>query len=208
MQNNFSFLALGDSYTIGEAVPLHKSFPYQAVQSLRKKGFNFMAPEIVAKTGWTTDELQNAIDEYSFLYAYDFVTLLIGVNNQYRGYSIETYEKEFAALLSRAIFLANKTPEHVFVLSIPDYSVTGFARDMDRDKIVSEINQYNEINKNISGFFGVNYLDITTLSRGVVNDNSMLAVDGLHPSEKEYAKWASMLSWQVYQLLKTERISG
>lgn len=207
METNYSFLALGDSYTIGEAVPLFKSFPYQVIQLLRKKGFNFLAPEIMAKTGWTTDELRNAMDEYSFLYAYDFVTLLVGVNNQYRGYPVEGYEKEFTTLLSKAIFLANKTPEHVFVLSIPDYSVTTFAREKNRDQIAAEINRYNEVNKRVSVQFGVNYLDVTESSRSVTNDASLLATDSLHPSEKEYAKWASMLSRQVYNLLKTESLA-
>ncbi|MCU7551521.1 SGNH/GDSL hydrolase family protein [Chitinophagaceae bacterium LB-8] len=207
METNFSFLALGDSYTIGESVPLHKSFPYQTIQLLRKKGFNFIAPEIVAQTGWTSGELKNAIEEYSFLYTYDFVTLLIGVNNQYRGYAIEAYEKEFAILLSRAILLANKTPEHVFVLSIPDYSKTTFAKDLDSDKISSEIDQYNEVNKRISDSFGVQYVDITTFSREVTQDASMTAADGLHPSEKVYTKWASMLGRQVYNLLKAESVS-
>lgn len=207
METNFSILALGDSYTIGEAVPLHKSFPYQAVQLLRKKGFNFLAPEIMAKTGWTTDELRNAMDEYSFLFAYDFVTLLVGVNNQYRGYPLEVYEKEFTTLLSKAIFLANKTPEHVFVLSIPDYSVTTFAREKNPDQIAAEINRYNEVNKRVSGQLGVNYLDLTESTRSVTNDASLLAADGLHPSEKEYTKWASMLSRQVYNLLKAESLA-
>src|SRR5688500_8007027 len=134
MNNNFSILSLGDSYTVGEGIPLQKSFPYQTTQLLRKKGFNFMAPEILAKTGWTTSELQKAIEEYSILYAYDFVTLLIGVNNQYREYALENYEKHFSILLSHAILLADKNPEHVFVLSIPDYSKTTFARNLDKDK--------------------------------------------------------------------------
>jgi lysophospholipase L1-like esterase len=204
MEKIYTYLALGDSYTIGEAAPLQKSFPYQTVQMLRKKGFNFFAPEIVAKTGWTTDELQTAIEEYSFLYAYDFVTLLVGVNNQYRGYPTDAYEKEFTSLLSRATFLANKKPEHVFVLSIPDYGVTTFARKLDLGKIASEIDRYNEINKKASESFGVHYIDVTPSSREAKNDVSLLAADGLHLSEKEYTKWAAILSGQIYNLLKLE----
>src|SRR5262245_28394905 len=106
----FSLLSLGDSYTIGESVLLVESFPYQAVQLLRKEGYEFSSPEIIAKTGWTTDELQNAIDDYRFLPSYDFVTLLIGVNNQYRGRSPESYKPEFEKLLKQAIYLSGGKP--------------------------------------------------------------------------------------------------
>ncbi len=202
MEKMYTYLALGDSYTIGEAVPLQKSFPYQTVQMLRKKGFNFNAPEIVARTGWTTDELQTTIDEYCFLYAYDFVTLLIGVNNQYRGHAEEVYEKEFASLLTRAIFLANKDPERVFVFSIPDYGVTTFARNLDTVKIASEIDRYNAHNKKITDNFGAHYIDVTQPSRAAKYDISLLAADGLHPSEKEYTIWANQLSNHIYKSLK------
>jgi lysophospholipase L1-like esterase len=204
MEKIYSYLALGDSYTIGEAVPLYKSFPYQAVQILRKKGFNFYAPEILAKTGWSTDELQTAIEGYSFLYTYDYVTLLVGVNNQYRGYAIKTYEQELEYLLSGAISLANKNLDHVIVLSIPDYGVTPFARNMNPVKITSEIDLYNQVNQKISESFGVQYLDITPSSRLAQNDSSLLAADQLHPSEKEYANWADLLSGLIYNLLKTD----
>src|SRR5690606_742179 len=102
----YTFLALGDSYTIGEAEPVTQSFPYQTVQLLRQQGINIAAPEIVARTGWTTDELQAAIDNYMFADGYDFVSLFIGVNNQYRGYSLEVYHKEFETLLQQAIRFA------------------------------------------------------------------------------------------------------
>jgi len=120
---SYTYLALGDSYTIGEMVPLTNSFPYQAVQLLRKEGFDFHAPEIIAKTGWTTDELQVAVNNYQFLKKYDFVSLLIGVNNQYRGRSSDDFAAEFEALLEQAIQLAHNEKGHVVVLSIPDWGL-------------------------------------------------------------------------------------
>lgn len=204
MDTSYSFLALGDSYTIGEAVPLQKNFPYQTIQLLRKKGLNFFAPEILAKTGWTTEELEAAIRSYSFLYAYDFVSLLIGVNDQYRGHTVQEYEHQFNSLLSRAVFFANKNPGHVFVLSIPDYSVTPFAQNIDKNKIASEIEHYNYINKRLSLQFGVHYLDICPLSRNVTNDPFQIADDGLHPSEKAYEKWAVLLSNSMFDQIKMD----
>src|SRR5690349_18257754 len=105
--HTYTYLALGDSYTIGEAVEIHKSFPYQTVQILRKKGFAFLAPEIIAKTGWTTEELEASLKGYQFLNKYDFVTLLIGVNNQYRGQSAISYKEQFEELLKKSLALAN-----------------------------------------------------------------------------------------------------
>jgi hypothetical protein len=139
MQQNYTYLALGDSYTIGESLAVHESFPYQAVQLLRKKGLLFSAPEIIAKTGWTTDELDKALNEVRLLNKYDFVSLLIGVNNQYRGREAMEYKMEFEALLKKAIAFANDKPSHVVVVSIPDYGATPFAAEMDRDKITREI---------------------------------------------------------------------
>lgn len=204
MNTAYSFLALGDSYTIGEGVPLQKNFPYQTIQLLRKKGLNFFAPEILAKTGWATDELDTAIRSYSFLHAYDFVSILIGVNNQYRGHAMQEYEHQFNSLLSRAVFFANKNPGHVFVLSIPDYSVTPFAQNLDKQKIASEIGHYNYINKRLSLQFGVHYLDICPLSRNAANDPTLVADDGLHPSEKAYAKWANLLSNIMFDQIKMD----
>ena len=128
MHHTYTYLALGDSYTIGEGVPLHKTFPYQTVCLLRKGGYTFYAPEIVAKTGWTTGELEAAIGEHLLLPKYDFVSLLIGVNNQYRGRSIIEYKEQFEHLLKKAISFAGGKPEHVVVLSIPDYGVTPFGQ--------------------------------------------------------------------------------
>ncbi len=189
-----SYLALGDSYTIGEGVPLYESYPYQAVQILRKKGLNILAPEIVAKTGWTTDELQNAINTAKFLPLYDLVTLLIGVNNQYRGKSAEMYAEEFETLLKQAIAFAGNDKGRVVVLSIPDWGATPFAEGRDRAKITAEIDAFNAINRKISSKYKVHYIDITPGTRLAAQDPTLVTKDKLHPSGKEYAKWAEKVA--------------
>lgn len=198
----FSFLALGDSYTIGEAVPLYKSFPYQAVQLLREQGLHFHAPEIVAKTGWTTFELAEHILHCRLNEHYDFVTLLIGVNNQFRGLSEEDYKTDFEFLLHKSIRLTYDRPDHVIVLSIPDYGVTPFAKKMEPKKIASAIDMFNTINQKISEANMVQYINITDSTRKAHKDATMIAADGLHPSGKEYAKWASLVAKKISALVK------
>jgi lysophospholipase L1-like esterase len=188
-----TYLALGDSYTIGEQVLLSESFPYKVVQLLRNKNIEISAPEIIAKTGWTTDELLNAISAYSFLPKYDFVSLLIGVNNQYRGKVVEEYEIEFEILLKQAITFAGNITKNVFVLSIPDWGVTPFAAERDVAKIALEIDGYNAACEKITLKYNCNFIDITTSQRADAHDAEMLASDGLHPSGKEYAKWAELI---------------
>lgn len=198
----YSYLALGDSYTIGEAVPLNNSFPYQVVDALRKKEFNFSAPEIIAQTGWTTDELQVAIGNTTLLSKYDFVSLLIGVNNQYRGREALEYKEQFEELLKKAIELANGKKDRVLVISIPDYSVTPFAKEMVTEKISKEVEVFNGINKALSIQYKVQYADITETSREAKNNAALIAPDGLHPSEKEYAKWAEKIVEIISSQLK------
>lgn len=198
----YSYLALGDSYTVAEGVSLTKSFPYQVVQLLRKKEFNFNAPEIIAKTGWTTDELLDAINASTLLSKYDFVSLLIGVNNQYRGRDAIEYKEQFEEILKKAIELANGKKEHVVIISIPDYSVTPYAASMDVEKIFKEIEVLNAINKALSIQYKVQYVDITMSSRTAKSDSSLLAEDGLHPSEKQYAKWAEKIFEVLFSQLK------
>jgi lysophospholipase L1-like esterase len=188
-----NYLALGDSYTIGESVAIAESFPYQTVQLLRKAGYSFHAPEIIAKTGWTTDELQQGINNNLLLPTYDLVTLLIGVNNQYRERNTEEYSVDFENLLENAIRFANGKPERVFVLSIPDWGVTPFAADRNRSAINAAIDQFNKINKVLAEKFACHYIDITSGSREAGTDESLLAFDKLHPSGKEYARWAEKL---------------
>jgi len=189
----YSYLALGDSYTIGEGVSLNRSFPYQVVQLLRQKELNFNAPEIIAKTGWTTSELQEAIEGSTLLSKYDFVTLLIGVNNQYRGRDAIEYKQQFEELLKKAIEIANGKKEHVIVVSIPDYSVTPYADSLDKEKISKEIEVFNGINKALSIQYKVRHVDITTGYKEGNEKTSLHAMDDLHPSDKEYEKWADKI---------------
>lgn len=202
MPKTYSYLALGDSYTIGESVPVYENFPYQLVQMLRKAGISVYAPEIVAKTGWTTDELLLGINNTRFLDAYDFVTLLIGVNNQYRGWPADEYATQFEVLLNQAIRFAGNKRDAIFILSIPDWGVTPFAEGRDRSGIAKEIDVYNNINKTIAGKYGIKYIDITPGTREAGSDKTLLAADGLHPSGKEYGRWAAQLSTAILQLVK------
>lgn len=198
----YTYLALGDSYTIGESIPLHQSFPYQLIYLLRSKEYNFSAPEIIAKTGWTTDELQEAMKSTIFLSKYDFVTLLIGVNNQYRSRDAMEYKEHFEELMKKAIDLVNGKKEHVIVVSIPDYSVTPFAKNSDIEKISKEIDVLNGINKALSIQYKVQYVDISSTSKESKDDVSLIASDGLHPSEKEYSKWAEKMADLIASKLK------
>jgi lysophospholipase L1-like esterase len=194
MQNKpLTYLALGDSYTIGESVPSEKNFPNQTVALLRKEKIDIEDPSIIATTGWTTDELQDQLSRVRLRVPFDFVTLLIGVNNQYRGRSTEEYATQFTELLEQAIGYAGGNANHVIVLSIPDWSVTPFAKTKNRKKIKKEIDAFNAINEKISKQYKVHYIHITTFTREAANDKTLLADDGLHPSEKEYARWAEKL---------------
>ena len=186
-------LSLGDSYTIGEAVLPSENFPNQTIHLLRQSNSEFQEAEIVAQTGWTTDELQDAIERYKLQGSYHFVTLLIGVNDQFRGRAVEDYKPQFESLLKQAIQFADGKADHVIVLSIPDWGSTPFARTAARDQqqISAEIDAYNQVNRKIASNYKVNYVDITPGTREAVNDLSLMARDGLHPSGKEYAKWAT-----------------
>lgn len=193
MNRSYTYLALGDSYTIGESVLLNKNFPYQTIARLRKEGYDFSAPEIIAKTGWTTDELEAGMAGHQLSPRYDFVSLLIGVNNQYRGRNLMEYKEQFERLLKKSIDLANQKPEHVIVLSIPDYGYTPFAQNMHTDKISKQIDEFNTLNKAIAIQYKVHYVEITEGTRLAKTNAALVAGDGLHPSSKEYAKWAKKL---------------
>jgi lysophospholipase L1-like esterase len=204
MATQLSYLALGDSYTIGEAVAQAASFPYQLVDLLKAKGIAVDEPKAIAKTGWTTDELKLAIQQAQITETYDLVTLLIGVNNQYRGYSPEKYKKEFDELLEMAIGFAGSEKRRVYVISIPDWGVTEFAKQSGRNlqTISEEIDVFNEINKQVTIAYDVSYIDITAASREAINDSSLVAEDGLHPSGKMYQHWAQELATVITRLSK------
>lgn len=182
-------LALGDSYTIGESVPVSQRWPMQLVEEMQAEGLSVAEPEIIARTGWTTDDLQQAVTHAELVPPYDFVFLLIGVNDQYRGRSVESYQPRFQQLLGEAIAFAGDRPRRVVVLSIPDYSVTPFARRGDPGRIAEEITQYNAVNKTVSDNLGVHYVDITPISQEAGADASLLAPDGLHPAGRMYQLW-------------------
>ncbi len=206
--HTITWLALGDSYTIGEQVLLADSFPYQTIQQLRKAAkatgsnaaqLQFTAPEIIAKTGFTTDELSAIIDQTGFLDGYDLVSLLIGVNNQYRGRSVDEFKTEFDHLLQIAIQSAKGDPAKVFVLSIPDWGVTPFAAGKDHVKISAEIDAFNAVCRSFANLYKCIFIDITTDQRKDAANPDYLAADLLHPSGKEYTKWAAKLSKAIIE---------
>ncbi len=197
-----NYLALGDSYTIGEKILLNESFPYQTVQILRKKNVAINAPELIAKTGWTTADLLDRIDTTILLKKYDVVSLLIGVNNQYDGKDIDDYAVEFEKLLKLAITFTGYKNENVFVFSIPDWGATPFAANRKTEKITCEINAYNIICKNITEKYNCTHLEISQAYKIDAADREFLAIDGLHPSAKEYAKWASLLASAISRIFK------
>lgn len=191
------YLALGDSYTIGESVPETERWPNQLARlletSLRSGGIEGgIEVTIIARTGWTTSELWQGIQDEDVEPPYDLVSLLIGVNNQYRGYDINEYREEFKFLLEKSIEYADGKPDRVIVLSIPDWGVTPFATGRDRAQISAEINAFNAVNLDESQKAGVHYVDVTPVSREAVNNPSLIAGDGLHPSAEMYAEWARL----------------
>lgn len=188
-----TYLALGDSYTIGEGVPVADRWPMQLAALLRDEGLALAAPEILATTGWTTDELSAAMDAASFAPPYALVSLLIGVNNQYRGRDETEYQTEFSALLARAIVLAGNQPTRVVVVSIPDWGVTRFAHDGKRDgaAIAAALDRYNALAQASTRAQGAAFVDITDLSRAWPAE---LAEDGLHPDARQYARWAARIA--------------
>jgi len=188
--DSLSFLALGDSYTIGESVDSSLRWPVQMARRLRAEGFPLADPLVIARTGWTTDELEAGIDSVGPSGPFNLVTLLIGVNNQYRGRGLEEYRAQFEGLLARAVALAGGVPDRVLVLSIPDWGVMPFAGGRDRKAIAAEIDAFNSVNRQISLREGVRYVDVTEMSREAGRSPELIAEDGLHPSGAQYARWA------------------
>jgi lysophospholipase L1-like esterase len=185
--NAARFLALGDSYTIGEGVAEAERWPVQLARAL-----DIGPPEILARTGWTTDELADAMGGHTFRPPYALVSLLIGVNNQYRGRDLQNYRDEFRALLQRAVELADSKPQRVVVVSIPDWGVTRFGRESGRDmaQIAREIDAYNAANAEISRSLHAHYVDVTAFSR---EDADLVVGDGLHPDAAAYRRWSAAI---------------
>lgn len=199
---DYTWLALGDSYTIGQSVSEAERFPAQTAALLQTDSLVFSTPHYIATTGWTTLNLLNAIAQQNPEGPFDIVTLLIGVNDQYQHLDINDYNAHFTECLQKAIALAGNRKDHVFVLSIPDYGVTPFAQQSDTAVIRREIDDYNAINKAITLSYKISYTDITPGTRDMKNDASLIAYDGLHPSGKEYAKWAALLAPEISKALK------
>lgn len=185
------YLALGDSYTIGEGVPPPARWPARLVRRLAREGFVLADPEIIAATGWTTDELDAAIHAASAGRGYALVSLLIGVNDQYRGRETDAYRPAFAGLLERAIGFADGNAAHVLAVSIPDWGVTRFAREQGRDRsqVGHELDLYNAAAREETVRRGAHWVDITPLSRRCGGAPDMQAADGLHPSALQYERW-------------------
>lgn len=196
-----TWLALGDSYTIGQSVTASERFPAQTANILKQSGININTPDYIATTGWTTDNLAAAIAQQNPA-KHDVVSLLIGVNDQYQRHDTSGYRQRFTSLLIKAIELANGKKENVFVLSIPDYSVTPFAAGSDTAQIRKEIDWFNAINKEVTLLYKCPYLDITPSTREGRTNTNLIAGDGLHPSGLEYKRWADRLAPMMLPVLQ------
>jgi lysophospholipase L1-like esterase len=192
--SGLSYLALGDSYTVGEGVAADARWTHQLAAALRDEGIALHDPRTIARTGWTTDELDAAIDAEAPPSDYDLVTLLIGVNNQYRGRDVDNYAAEFERLLVRAVGFADGHAKRVVVLSIPDWGATRFGAGSGRDlaRVSAELDDYNAAARAICDRLGAAFVDITPLSRDCGDEETMLAADGLHPGPAMYARWAHL----------------
>ncbi len=204
-QKRLKYLALGDSYTIGEGVDSTLRYPVQIADSLKALGYLIESPVIIAVTGWTTSNLKAAIGYADPQPPYDLVSLLIGVNNQYQGLDINIYMTEFTELIDKAIHSAGNEPGRVIVLSVPDWGVTPFASHRNRERIAVEIDQYNAINKEITLSRGIVWVDVTGISRLAENDETLIAGDGLHPSGKMYTEWVKLALPEILKMLKEEK---
>lgn len=200
-----TFLALGDSYTIGESVEQNDRWPNQLARALRSKGVAIDDPRIIATTGWRTDDLKKAITAADLNMQYSLVSLLIGVNNQYQGRSAESYAPEFEELLNMAISLAGGERSRVFVVSIPDYGFTPFGKAK-QETITRQIDEFNSINRDITSRYGITYVDITPISRRGIADAKLIAGDGLHPSAVMYKEWVEEILKSVdWNVLKSSK---
>lgn len=201
-QDSLTFLALGDSYTIGESVDSALRWPVQLAARLRARGVPLQDPRVLARTGWTTDELSAAMDGAALSGPYDLVSLLIGVNNQYRGRNVEEYRSQFRELLDRAVELSGGDAGRVLVLSIPDWGATPFAGGRDRERVTREIDAFNTVKQDETDRLGIRFVDVTGISREAAADSGLVADDGLHPSGAMYARWVEEVLPVVLTMLR------
>lgn len=190
-----SYLALGDSYTVGELVKTEMTFPYLLVENFNNNGYSFKSPTVIAQTGWRTDELLIAMKPIEE--QYDLVSVLIGVNNQYQGVEIGQYRHEIKLILEKAIQFCKNKENGVFAYSIPDYSVMPAMRGKDAEKIASEIKIYNEYYREICKELGISFYNITPFSRMAKKDTELIADDKLHPSGKMYNLWVQKTAPEI-----------
>lgn len=187
------YIALGDSYTIGTGVQPTEAWPWQLVTALRSEGYSLADPVITAQNGWTSADLLDCINHANLQPGFDLLSLLIGVNDQYRNHPLTHYQEVFADLLDSAIHLCGDNPDKVIVLSIPDWGVTPFAAGHRKAEITAEIDAVNEANRLASQSVSCNYLDVTQLSRTHGGETSLLADDGLHPNGEFYKQWIALV---------------
>ncbi len=191
-QNNLSFLALGDSYTIGESVIEEERWPNQMVDIALNENVMFDQPDIIAKTGWRTEQLIDTLNKINFIKKFDYVSLMIGVNNQYSLKPIETFRLDLIKLLDMSIGYSIKR-DNVVLISIPDWGVTPFAEGYDRNRIKEEIDQFNSVIRDIANTNNILYVDVTEISRRAITEKDLIANDSLHPSGKMYKEWAEKI---------------
>lgn len=202
-QEPIRYLALGDSYTIGEKVAEHESWPYQLSSYLNSEGYNIKNPEVIAVTGWRTDELQDSIASKKYKSnSFDLVSVLIGVNNQYQKKPFRTFKTEFEEVLLTAISLSSNDEKGVFLVGIPDYSLSEFAQNKKLKKVSSKLKRYNSYIKKMSQRYGVAFYPLQKLSKPLHKDKAMLAGDLLHPSGKQYKVWVNSFKENVAEQIK------
>lgn len=202
-QEPISYLALGDSYTVGEQVEQAESWPYQLVSYLNSNSLHVKTPEVIAVTGWRADELQDSIATQNYKpHSFDMVSLLIGVNNQFQKKPFRTFKIDFEDLLKTAIVLSSKNEKGVFVVGIPDYSLSKFAKDKNLRRVSSRLKRYNRFIQKMSQEYNVAFYPLQNLSKSLHKNQKMLAKDGLHPSAKQYKVWVDSFKHKVADKIK------
>ncbi|TRO65420.1 SGNH/GDSL hydrolase family protein [Christiangramia sabulilitoris] len=198
---NYTYLALGDSYTIGESVMENERWPVQLAEELRARNYKLAPPKIIAKTGWTTEDLLRGMDnELSIHREFDLVSILIGVNNQYQNKLITEYEDEMRTIFRKAINHSKTKEQGVFAVSIPDYGYTPFGKAR-KEEISAEIDRFNEVFKRVAEEFNVSFYNITPISRLGLDNPELIASDNLHPSGLMYEEWVQTFVNQVAEKL-------
>ncbi|MGK7395751.1 MAG: SGNH/GDSL hydrolase family protein [Candidatus Cyclobacteriaceae bacterium M3_2C_046] len=195
-------LALGDSYTVGEGIPPDLAWPFQLQSQLAVKGTD-LEIDVIAQTGWATNELLEKLQQIHLIPEYDIISILIGVNNQYRKRSWQNYHHELELIIKQAICLSAHLEKNIILLSIPDWGVTPFARERKPEEISQSIDQFNQINYGLSGQYGLKYVDVTSISRKVQDQPDLIAPDQLHPSARQYGKWVNAILPQALKILNS-----